>query len=77
MKKQETKKFNLVRTFFKYFIIVGALSSVIHDFFGIALSVFHFIFSFLTFIDEDFEDPEIPNEIDDIGKPLNFTSYAT
>lgn len=53
------------------------MSSVVNDFFGIALAVFHFVFSFLTFIDEDFEDPEIPDEIDEIGKPLNFTLYAT
>lgn len=77
IKKQKIKKFSFLILFFKYFIIVGAMSSVVNDFFGIALAVFHFVFSFLTFIDEDFEDPEIPDEIDEIGKPLNFTLYAT
>jgi hypothetical protein len=76
MKEQEIKKFNPFIIFFKYFIIVGALANLLNLYFGFGLATLHFVFSFLIFIDEDFEDPHTPNEIDDIGKPLNYTLYA-
>ncbi len=71
------KHFSPIILFIRYFAVVGCASSVLNDMYGPGIAIFHFVFSFLVFIDEDLIDPEEPNEIDDIGKPLNFNSYAT
>ena len=62
------KHFSPLTIFLKYFVIVGCAASWLNDLYGPALAIIHFISSFLIFIDEDFIDPEVPNEIDDIGK---------
>lgn len=71
------KYFSTLRLFIRYFVVVGCTASFLNNLCGPTLAIFHFIFLFLVFIDEDIIDPEEPAAIEDIGKPLNFNSYAT
>jgi hypothetical protein len=71
MEKPQIKYFSIIDIVVRYFVVVGCVSSAINTLFGPLSGSLYFILFFLFFIDQDFEDPEIPNEIDKIGSHLN------
>ena len=66
------RKFNnFTSIFIRYFLLTGCVSNIIFAYYP-PLGVAWFLWWFLSFIDDDFEDPEQPNEIDLIGQNIEF-----